>query len=289
MDENIKLIEKEGFTPVNKYSVSRINHGSRTENNESNRNDVQNVAINWFGGWHHAQRDAAEGFCYVNDIVIAIQFLLKSFNRVLYIDLDVHHGNGVENAFVFSPRVLVLSLHKYETGFYPSTGSVDDIGLGNGKYHTVNVPLKDGITDAVYIRIFTTIFDKVFAKYKPECIVVQCGADSVAGDPLGGFNLTPLGLGHCLRLILNKNLPTLVLGGGGYNVPNVARCWTYLTSVILDCPLPNDIPDNSYFHLFGPDFELSLSPTLRKNENSEEYVQKIIDTLTTNLDCLPAV
>lgn len=108
----------------------------------------------------------------------------------------------------------MLSLHKYETGFYPSTGSVNDIGLGNGKYYTINVPLKDGVNDAVYVRIFSTIFEKVCAKYKPECVVVQCGADSITGDPLGGFNLTPLGLGHCLRLIIRKELPTLVLGGG---------------------------------------------------------------------------
>lgn len=112
------------------------------------------VAVNFCGGWHHAQRDQASGFCYVNDCVLAILELQKRFKRVLYIDLDIHHGDGVENAFAFSRKVFTLSIHKCEEGYFPGTGSVNDIGLGGGRFYTCNVPLKDGASDQTFITIF---------------------------------------------------------------------------------------------------------------------------------------
>lgn len=113
------------------------------------------VAINWCGGWHHAQRDSAEGFCYVNDIVIGIQALLKTpqFQRVLYIDLDVHHGDGVENAFRKSKRVLTLSFHQHETGFFPGTGQALTTGFGAQGY-AVNFPFKRHMSGNYYKKYF---------------------------------------------------------------------------------------------------------------------------------------
>ena len=112
------------------------------------------VAINWGGGWHHGQRDEASGFCYVNDIVLAIQHLRQEFDRVLYVDLDVHHGDGVENAFSFSPKIFTFSIHKFEAGYFPGSGNIADIGQGKGKFYSLNIPLKDGIDDATYVYIF---------------------------------------------------------------------------------------------------------------------------------------
>lgn len=133
------------------------------------------LAINWCGGWHHAQRflfhlkshgffyqhilfphfrDEAEGFCYVNDIVIAIQKLLTKFRRILYIDLDIHHGNGVENAFAYSQRVFTVSFHQHEIGFYPGSGSVDDCGFGNGKGLAANFPYKRHIRGEIFVKYF---------------------------------------------------------------------------------------------------------------------------------------
>lgn len=109
---------------------------------------------------------------------------------------------------------MTFSLHKFEPGFYPATGSLNNVGEGNGKFYTINVPLKSGITDENYFKIFERLFYKIIKKYQPHCIVVQCGADCLAGDPLGGFNMTPVGMGKCLRVILDEMLPTLVLGGG---------------------------------------------------------------------------
>lgn len=132
------------------------------------------IAINWCGGWHHAQRyifytykglrtiesifflysDNAEGFCYVNDICIGIQKLREKFQRVLYIDLDVHHGNGVENAFAYTQRAFTLSFHQYECGFFPNSGNVNDCGLGNGRGYAANFPYRSGVSGSLFTEYF---------------------------------------------------------------------------------------------------------------------------------------
>lgn len=243
-------------------------------------NGEADVVINWCGGWHHAQRDEAEGFCYVNDIVLGIQELRKKFEYVLYIDFDIHHGNGVENAFAFTRKVFTLSIHKYEPGFYPGTGSLDDIGIGNGKYHSLNIPLKTGISDEPYISMFQSISEKVFAAFQPDCIVVQCGADCITGDKLGDFNLTPKALGLCIKHILSWKRPVMVLGGGGYNLVNTAKCWTYLTSVILAREIPSEIPEHKYFTLYGPDFDLEITPSHRKDCNTKDELGRTVIKVT---------
>lgn len=113
------------------------------------------VAVNWCGGWHHAQRDSAAGFCYVNDIVIGIQRLLQAdFQRVLYVDLDIHHGDGVEAAFASTKRVFTLSFHQHEVGFYPGTGEQVQEGIGTAKGYAVNFPFKQHIAGDKYLDHF---------------------------------------------------------------------------------------------------------------------------------------
>lgn len=109
-----------------------------------------------------------------------------------------------------------------------------DIGARQGKHYSVNVPLKDGITDKSYKSIFEPVIEKVMESFQPTAIVLQCGTDSLTGDRLGSFNLTVAGHGECVRFVLAFGLPTLVLGGGGYTIRNVARCWTYETAVALN-------------------------------------------------------
>ncbi|XP_072711154.1 histone deacetylase 8-like [Ciconia boyciana] len=108
------------------------------------------VAINWPGGWHHEKKDEASGFCYLNDAVLGILRLCKKFDRVLYINLDLHHGDGVEDAFSFTSNMTV-SLHKFSPGFFPGTGDVTNVGLGKGCYYSVNVPIQDGIQDEKFV------------------------------------------------------------------------------------------------------------------------------------------
>ena len=155
-------------------------------------NQSCDIAINWSGGLHHAKKCEASGFCYINDLVLGILELLKHHARVLYIDIDVHHGDGVEEAFLFyfTDRVMTVSFHKYGDLFFPGTGDVKEVEEREGKYYAINVPLKDGIDDASFRRLFKTIISKVVEIYPPGPIVLQCGADSLAGDRLGCFNLS---------------------------------------------------------------------------------------------------
>lgn len=114
------------------------------------------IAINWAGGLHHAKKREASGFCYINDIVLGILEMLRYVPRVLYIDIDCHHGDGVEEAFYTTDRVMTFSLHKYGE-FFPGTGQLSDQGRGKGKGYAVNIPLKDGITDGSYKSVFEPV------------------------------------------------------------------------------------------------------------------------------------
>lgn len=114
------------------------------------------IAINWAGGLHHAKKREASGFCYINDIVLGILELLRTYTRVLYIDIDCHHGDGVEEAFYTTDRVMTCSFHKFGE-YFPGTGTQEDKGKGKGKGYAVNLPLKDGITD----EAFKSVFDPV--------------------------------------------------------------------------------------------------------------------------------
>lgn len=125
------------------------------------------IAINWAGGLHHAKKREASGFCYINDIVLGILELLRSYPRVLYIDIDCHHGDGVEEAFYTTDRVMTCSFHKFGE-YFPGTGTQEDKGMGKGKHYTVNVPLKDGITDESFKTVFEPV--RVYAGYEQYCV-----------------------------------------------------------------------------------------------------------------------
>jgi len=128
---------------------------------------------------------------------------------------------------------------------------------------------------------------KVMEIYQPNAIVLQCGADSLTGDRLGCFNLTLKGHGKCVEFMKSFNLPLLLLGGGGYTIRNVARAWTYETSIALGTEIPNDLPYNDYFEYYGPDFKLHISPSNMPNQNATEYLDKIKTKLFENLRLLP--
>jgi histone deacetylase 1/2 len=244
------------------------------------------VAINWSGGLHHAKKAEASGFCYINDIVLAILELLKYHARVLYIDIDIHHGDGVEEAFYCTDRVMTCSFHKYGD-FFPGTGAITDLGAKKGKYYSVNFPLKEGMDDSSYQSVFEPVIEKIMEVYKPTAIVLQCGADSLTGDRLGCFNLTLKGHGECVRFVKGFGVPLLVLGGGGYTIRNVARCWAYETSVVLDTPLGEDIPYNDYYEYYAPDFKLHLTPSMAmENLNEREELERTTQEVLENLSAL---
>ena len=262
------------YTGCSLDGAVKLNHG------------LTDIAINWSGGLHHAKKMEASGFCYVNDIVLAILELLKYHPRVLYIDIDIHHGDGVEEAFYTTDRVMTVSFHKYGD-FFPGTGDIKDVGAKAGKYYSVNVPLQEGIDDASYEQVFKPVMEKVMEMYRPTAVVLQCGADSLTGDRLGCFNLTLKGHASCVEFMKAFNVPLLVLGGGGYTVRNVARCWTYETSVLVNSPIPNELPYNDFFEYFSPDFKLHLSPSATmQNQNRPDELHGITSRILQNLKSL---
>ncbi len=153
--------------------------------------------------------------------------MLKYYPRVLYLDVDVHHGDGVEEAFYLTDRVMTVSFHQYGEDFFPGTGSIDSVGEGKGKYYSVNVPLKVGIDDDTYQELFKTVMDEVMAKFMPSAVILQLGGDSIAYDVLGRLNLSIKGHGECVKKMMSYGVPLMLLGGGGYTVHNVARLWAY--------------------------------------------------------------
>uniref|UniRef100_A0A6U6BFC6 histone deacetylase n=1 Tax=Guillardia theta TaxID=55529 RepID=A0A6U6BFC6_GUITH len=244
------------------------------------------IAVNWAGGLHHAKKCEASGFCYVNDIVLAILELLKVHQRVLYVDIDIHHGDGVEEAFYTTDRVMTVSFHKYGE-YFPGTGDSKDIGAKGGKYYSVNFPLRDGIDDETYKSIFEPVMRKVMEQYQPGAVFLQCGADSLVGDRLGTFNLSIKGHGRCVEFMKSFGKPLLVVGGGGYTIRNVARCWAYETALALDEQLRNELPYNDYYEYFAPDHHLHISPSNMENLNSPDYLNKIKERIFENLRHVP--
>ncbi|KAK7417499.1 histone deacetylase [Neonectria magnoliae] len=258
-------------------------------------NKQSDIAISWGGGLHHAKRAEASGFCYINDIVLAILQLLRYYPRVLYIDIDVHHGDGVEEAFFSTDRVMTVSFHKYDpNNFFPGTGALDDNGPKSehnpGAHHAFNVPLNDGITDEQYDNLFNTVVGKIVEKFRPGAIALQCGADSLAGDRLGRFNLQVQGHGACVEFCKKMGIPMILFGGGGYTPRNVARAWTYETSIAINCQdkidpiLPQHTPWRDEFR------QDTLFPTLeqilgepRQNRNPQKRLQDVVQHITEQL------
>ena len=247
---------------------------------------MSDIAINWSGGLHHAKKAEASGFCYINDLVLAILELLKHHARVVYIDIDIHHGDGVEEAFYMTDRVMCVSFHKYGDLFFPGTGGLNDIGKNQGKYYSVNVPLRDGIHDDGFQDIFQTVMSKVMETYRPGAIVLQCGADSLAADRLGCFNLSLDGHADCVKFMKKFGVPLLVTGGGGYTKSNVSRCWTNETAVLLDRKLPKDIPEHDFYYEYyaDQDYKLKVEPTnYIENLNNKTYMHEVKKEVLENL------
>jgi histone deacetylase 1/2 len=177
----------------------------------------------------------------VNDCVLGILELLKSYERVLYIDIDCHHGDGVEEAFYTTNRVMTASFHKFGD-YFPGTGALNDIGAEAGKYYSVNFPLNEGVDDLTFEFAFKPVMNEIMARFRPGAIVLQCGTDSLSGDRLGLFNLSVKGHAECVAHMRQFGLPILLVGGGGYTLRNVSRCWVYETAVALNTEIENDIP-----------------------------------------------
>ena len=190
------------------------------------------VAFNPSGGLHHSGPEKAAGFCYMNDVGLACAVLAEQKKRVLYLDLDVHFGDGVANFFYDRNDVMTMSFHENGRTLFPGTGFEDEIGTGAGKGYCVNVPLPVGTYDQAYLTVFGAIGLPLIKSFNPDIIVLQLGADALSGDPLAHLCLTNNTYADIIDLLLNLNKPILATGGGGYNIENTIRawalCWTAL-------------------------------------------------------------
>jgi acetoin utilization protein AcuC len=198
-------------------------------------------AVNIAGGLHHAMSDAASGFCIYNDAALAIATLLaEGVERVAYVDVDVHHGDGVQAAFYDDPRVLTVSIHETPQALWPGTGWPTELGRGAAAGTSVNIPLPAGTTDAVWHRAYAAIVPSLVSAFRPEVLVTQHGADSHRDDPLADLNLTVDGHRESYRALRTLAEQTtggrwLALGGGGYSVVRVVpRSWTHLLATVAD-------------------------------------------------------
>jgi acetoin utilization protein AcuC len=186
------------------------------------------------GGMHHAHKNKASGFCYINDPVLVILYLLSQGKRVAYIDMDAHHGDGVQEAFYRTNKVMTISFHQNGTTLFPSTGFVQEFGAGEGVGFSVNVPLFPWTDDEIFVWSFSEVVPPLLEAFSPDVLVTQLGVDSFYNDPLANLSLTTKGFTGAVRFFKESGIPWVALGGGGYHLVNVARAWTLVWSIMLD-------------------------------------------------------
>ena len=208
-------------------------------------------AFNMSGGLHHAHRARASGFCVYNDLAVAIRWLQQQHNaRVMYIDYDAHHGDGVQDIFYASPDVLTVSYHESGAFLFPGTGFIDEIGDGDGYGFAVNVPLEPHTGDASFRKVLNELVPQLADAFEPDVIVLQNGCDAHELDPLTHLRCTTGIFEECVRTVCDvadKHCQGRVIatGGGGYATYSVVpRAWTLVWAALRGVRAPNRIPHN---------------------------------------------
>jgi acetoin utilization protein AcuC len=215
------------------------------------------------GGMHHAAAHQARGFCYLNDPVLAIQRLRRAGLRVLYWDMDAHHGDGVEAAFVADASVQTVSLHMDTAYAYPFQGG----GLMDQAGGALNLPLPPEVNDSEYRQVFTALWPRVLEAFAPDVVVLQAGTDILAPDPLSKFRVSNVLFWEIVQRIVDESPRLLVLGGGGYHPIALARCWTGLWGILSGRQLARELPESGCALLEQVDWELD-------DEDAPDYARQ---------------
>ena len=246
-------------------------------------------AFHFAGGLHHAMPDRASGFCYVNDPVLAIMALRRRGWRVAYVDIDAHHGDGVQFAFYDDPNVLTISTHERGDRLFPGTGFVDELGRGEGVGYSVNLPLQPFTDDAVYAPAFEAVVPKLLTAFAPDALVLQLGIDSHRTDPLTHLAFTVQGFEAAVRRLLGLAPRVVALGGGGYDLPNVARAWTAAWAAMNDVALDPALPRQAHaelqrlglgtMSLWDPVVELPASARNAAEEYAARQIRQIRESI----------
>lgn len=239
------------------------------------------VAFSYSGGLHHGGPDFASGFCVFNDAAIAIEWLRRQGQRVCYIDVDVHHGDGVQDAFYNTDEVLTISLHQTGRTLFPGTGFVDDNGAGQGAGYSVNVPLPPYTTGALYVWAFEQIVPPLVERFRPDVLVSQLGVDTHYLDPLARMALTTAAHQAIFRALDGLAPKWLALGGGGYAIDVVPRSWALAFAVMARQELPAMLPPHYRARYGGRTFRDLNAPDWtqyaagRAREDVEEVVAAV--------------
>ncbi|NOY08420.1 MAG: acetoin utilization protein AcuC [Spirochaetes bacterium] len=249
------------------------------------------------GGFHHAHRNSAAGFCLYNDIALAIKEMTKAGWHVVYLDLDVHHGDGVQEIFYSDDKVMTISLHESGEYLFPGTGWMHELGCGPGRSLKVNLPLEPFTEGDSYLDVLNGVAAPALAWFKPDAMVVQAGADAHFSDPLADLMLTTQDFERIYRRVLELaeqfcNGRALFTLGGGYSLTAVPRIWVILYLILSGYKVPDKIPQDfrkrwnerisqdipEYFH----DPEQAFKPVPRKEKIvklNHEMIQRMMDTV----------
>lgn len=209
--------------------------------------DGEQVAFNIAGGLHHAHYARAAGFCVLNDCAMGVRRLRRKFDRVAYVDIDVHHGDGVQELFYDDPSVLTISLHESGQFLFPGTGFVDEIGEGEGEGYSVNLPFAPHTTDDIWLDAWRKSAMPILQAFNPDVILLQMGTDTHEFDPLAHVCLSAQGWLQAIKDVQALGKPIVAVGGGGYNLTTVPRMWTLAVTTLAGIDVPDAVPA-SYRH-----------------------------------------
>jgi acetoin utilization protein AcuC len=242
------------------------------------------VAFSFSGGLHHALPARASGFCVFNDAAVAIHWLLRRGLRVAYVDIDAHHGDGVQAAFYDTDQVLTISLHQSGQTLFPGTGFPDEIGTAAGRGYSINLPFFPYTGDEVYLWAFRQVVPPLVRQFAPDVLVTQLGIDTHYRDPLAQLMLTTQGylalIGE-LKALADEIGGWLALGGGGYAIDVVPCAWTLAYGLMSGQRFPDELPP-AYSARYGSGrLHDTQSPALEEwvIERTRIYAERAIEAL----------
>jgi acetoin utilization protein AcuC len=258
--------------------------------------DPRKHATNFSGGLHHSAPGRASGFCVLNDAAVTIAKSLKTFSRVMYIDIDAHHGDGVMYGFYSNGKVLDIDFHQDGKTLFPGSGATYETGEGDGKGIKVNVPLPPGAGDEAFIPLFKRIVPDLARDFKPELILMQSGVDGHVGDPLAHLQFTPAAYTTAINMLHELAHEVsggrfIFVGGGGYLASNISRVLAREALLVSGEEVPEgsaEMPQkwrDVFYELVGEDAPKTWGqlPPLYSSNWREEKEEKLIDELQRRL------
>ncbi len=201
------------------------------------------VSVNYSGGLHHAMRRHASGFCIYNDPAIVCGLLADRGMKVAYVDIDAHHGDGVQAAFYETDQVLTISLHESGRFLFPGTGFADERGRGRGAGYSINVALPPYTDDPAYLRAFEAVVPSLVDRFRPDVLVTQQGIDPHFTDPLTHLRVSTRARERMVRAFAAMPYPWVAMGGGGYDLDAVRRTWSMEYLIMIGAPIPDELHD----------------------------------------------